>query len=421
MSDLSLFATLKNLKGNPRAAVLTEPLWGIPFNLYAPYASLYMLTLGVSDSQIGLITSIGLSFQIFFALISGAVTDKFGRKLTTYLSDFLSWTIPTLILAFSQNFTYFLVAAIINSTWRISANSWLCILVEDAQKEDLVNIWALIYVSGLLAAFFSPFAGLLVNQFSLVPTMRGLYLFACVMMTAKFIVMNYYATETQQGKIRMEETRHQSLLSLMAGYGDVFKELLRSPATLYMLGIMVAMSAANTISGTFWGILVTQKLHIPAEHIAIYPFARSAMLLLLYFFVIPRLSRQHFRRPMLTGLICYISGLLLLIAMPDKNYLLLLIATLLEACGAAFVNPFMDAMVATAVNPAERARIMAILYVVVIVFTTPFGWIGGRLSELNRSLPFVLNLGMFAVAAVMVWGAAAVSKRAAAAAVEAAE
>lgn len=30
------------LKGNPKACVMTEPLWFIPYSLYAPFATLYM-------------------------------------------------------------------------------------------------------------------------------------------------------------------------------------------------------------------------------------------------------------------------------------------------------------------------------------------------------------------------------------------
>ena len=39
MPENPLISTLKNLRGNPRACVYTEPLWGIPYNLFAPYAS----------------------------------------------------------------------------------------------------------------------------------------------------------------------------------------------------------------------------------------------------------------------------------------------------------------------------------------------------------------------------------------------
>jgi len=410
VSDISLIATLKNLKGNPRACVFTEPLWGIPYNLYAPYVSVYMLALGVNDSQIGLITSIGLAFQIAFALISGAITDKFGRKRTTLISDFVSWSIPTLIWAVSQNFTYFLAAAIVNSTWRISSNSWTCMLVEDAEQDQMVNIWALIYVSGLLAAFFSPLAGVLVNAFTLVPTVRGLYVFAFVMMTAKFLVMNHFAHETRQGLIRMDETRGQSLFSLLRGYRQVLGQLLHSPSTLYTMGIMAVASIGMTVSGAFWGILVTQKLNIPSEHLPLFTFSRSVLLLMLYFWLIPRLSRRHFKQPMLVGLAGYIFSLAMLVLMPEKNYVLLVLATLIEAFSAALVSPFMDAMIVKTVDPAERARIMALLYVVVIVLTTPFGWIAGQLSAINRVLPFVLNMVLYALGGVLVWAAARASQ-----------
>ena len=96
MAKHSLFVTLKNLRGNARGCVLTEPLWGIPFNLYAPYASVYMLAFGLSDGQIGLITSVGLVLQVFTSLLSGAITDKLGRKRATLVFDLLSWGVPCL-------------------------------------------------------------------------------------------------------------------------------------------------------------------------------------------------------------------------------------------------------------------------------------------------------------------------------------
>jgi hypothetical protein len=74
-----LITPLKSLRGTARACVYTEPLFGIPYN-YVPYASIYMLAFGLTDSQIGLITSIGLAVQIFWTVMSGALTDKFGCR-----------------------------------------------------------------------------------------------------------------------------------------------------------------------------------------------------------------------------------------------------------------------------------------------------------------------------------------------------
>ena len=77
MKNHALITTLKNLRGNVRGCVYPEPLWGIPFNLYAPYVSIYMIALGLSDKQIGLILSISWGFQI---LLAQAAVGVYGRK-----------------------------------------------------------------------------------------------------------------------------------------------------------------------------------------------------------------------------------------------------------------------------------------------------------------------------------------------------
>jgi MFS family permease len=397
-----LTQTLRNLKGNVRACVFTEPMWGIPFNLVLPYASVYMLALGLNDAQIGTIASLGLVVQIFFALISGTITDKFGRRLTTAITDVMSWGIPAFIWAIAQDFRYFIVAAVFNAVWRIPHNSWVCLLVEDAEDDQLVHIWTWIYIAGLISAFFAPLAGVLINVIDLVPAVRILYAFAFVLITLKGWVLYRHSTETQQGRVRMGETRGQPLLSLLVGYGGVLKEVLRTPRTLIVLGIMTVMSITHLINNTFWSIIVTERLGIPAEHIAIYIFARSALLLILYFVLVPRLDVRRFRNPILIGYAGFIASQLLLVNMPAGNYTLLLISVLIEAVSVAMLSPVMDSLVIISIAKQERARINAIIAVVVIALTSPFGWIAGQLSEIDRALPFYLNIALFILGSILV-------------------
>jgi len=397
-----LTKTLKKLKGNVRACVLTEPMWGIPYNLVIPYASVYMLALGLDDVQIGTIASIGSVFQIFFALISGAITDKYGRRLTTAISDSLSWGGASLIWAIAQDYRYFILAAIFNAMWRIPINSWVCLLVEDADEDQLVHIWTWIYIAGLLAAFFAPLAGILIEAVDLVPAVRILYFFAFVIISSKGWVLYRYSTETKQGKVRMEETRDQPLLSLFVGYGTVFKNILRTPRTLVAIGIMAVMSTFILVNSTFWSIIVTERLGIPAEHIAIYPFARSALLLVLYFLLVPKLNVRNFRNPMMIGYLGYISSQLLLVTMPPGNYWLLLLSVAVEAFSAAMLRPLMDSLIILSIEKEERARINSIMGVIVISLVSPFGWIAGQLSDLNRVFPFYLNIGLFVIGLILV-------------------
>ena len=403
MKNHSLILSLKSLRGNQRACVYTEPLWGVPYNLYLPYVSIYMVALGLADRQIGLILSISWGFQLVLALLSGAVTDKLGRRRTTLLFDILAWAIPALISAVAQNFWYFLAAGIVNSAWRVPQNSWTCLLVEDAEPGQLVDIYTWIYIANLLVGLVAPLAGVLINIFSLVPTIRGLYAFAAVMFTLKAFVTYWMTQETAQGKVRLHETRDQSVFHVLRGYKSVLRELLRTPQTLVTAGIMLVMSVSNLISANFWAINVTQKLHIPAENIAVFPVIKSAVMLVFFFAVMPRLNKAHFKVPMVVGFLGFVTSQVVLITTPELGYPSLILNVFLEACSFAAVSPFVDQMMALTVSASERARIQSLLHVGIILLTSPFGWIAGTLSEIDRDLPFVLNVALFAIGAALAY------------------
>ncbi len=401
MNKYSLFTTLKSLRGNPRGVVFTEPLWGIPYNLYAPYISIYMLAIGLSDRQIGLTVSISWGFQIIMALLSGVVTDKLGRRRTTLVFDILSWSVPALVSALAQNYWYFLAAGVINSLWRVTNNSWTCLLVEDADQHQLVDIYSWIYIANIVVGFFAPLAAAFIAAFSLVPTMRGLYIFAAFMFTLKAILTYRMTEETRQGKVRMHETRHQSIFDILGEYKGVFRTVLHSPQTLFTAGLLLVLGISSIISGSFWAIIVTEKLHVPAQNLAYFPFIKSAIMLLFLFVVMPRIGKMHFKLPLLFGFLGYVLSQVLLVTAPSQGYFMLVISVLLEACCFATVSPLVDQMVALTIEPKERARIQSIIYVGTILITSPFGWIAGTLSELNKNLPFILNIALFALGAVL--------------------
>ncbi|MBN1888731.1 MAG: MFS transporter [Thermoflexales bacterium] len=403
MKNHSLIVALKSLRGNPRGCVYAEPLWGIPFHLYAPYVSVYMVALGLADTQIGLILSVSWGFQVVLALLSGAVTDKLGRRLTTLIFDIVAWTVPALISAAAQNFWYFLAAGIINSVYRITHNSWTCLLVEDAEPRQLVDIYTWIYIANLMVGLVAPLAGVLISIFSLVPTVRGLYLFAAFMFTVKALVTYGLTEETAQGKIRMHETRAQGIFYILSGYKDVLFALLRTPQTLYAAGIMLVLSISNMISGSFWAIIVTEKLHIPAENLAAFPFIKSAIMLAFFFVVMPRLNRMHFKAPMTIGFLGLVTSQVVLITAPELGYPALVLNVFLDACSYAAAGPLVDRLIVLAIDAKERARIQSILFVGVILLTSPFGWIAGTLSDMNKDLPFILNIVLFAIGAALAY------------------
>jgi MFS family permease len=399
-----LFQTLRELKGNPRITVLTEIMFGIPYNLFAPFLSIYMLSLGVNDQQIGSIASLGLVLQIFSALLSGAIVDKFGRRLSLLVFDVLCWSVPCLIWAAAQDVRYFVAAAMMNSLWRISHTAWTCLMVEDAEERHLVHIWTWIMIFAVCSAFFAPLGGWIVGRYGLIPAVRGLYVFGCIVLTAKFVILYLYSHETARGVQRMAETRHRSLTSLLGEYRSVFNQLLHSRAILSALSLMFITNIYVTISNNFWGVLFTGKLGFSSSQISTYVAVRSIIMTVCFFLIGPRLTNlQRFRLPLWMGFSIFLVSQLLLAVMPPQAVFLLVLSVVLEAVASALVSPMTESLLALSMESHERARISGMVYVTLIVLISPFGWIAGQLSALDRSLPFALNTVLFGLGIVLVW------------------
>ncbi|MCL2351908.1 MAG: MFS transporter [Firmicutes bacterium] len=390
-----LIGALLSLRGNARACVYTEPLWGIPFFLYTPFVTLYMHRLGVGDARIGLIASAAMAFQIVFSLLSGPITDKLGRRKTTLFCDLLSWSVPVIVWAFARDFWWFLAAAVLNGVSLIGANSWTCLLVESAEHDRLIDIYTWVTISGLLAAFLAPVSGALVQKYSVVPVMRALYIFAFVLMTAKFVTLYIFSAETARGKERMAQARGVPLWRLAAGSGSVLAGVFRNRQTACVVAIYVLFNIQSVVAGNFFPLYVTGSLGVPDSLVAYFPIIRSAVMLAFLFGVQHLLVRLNFRAPMFMGLGLYFAGTLLLILPWAGGLARPILYTLFESFAFAIVSPRKDSLVIIFVDPKDRARIMGAIYALMLALSAPFGWIAGALSSVNRAYPFYLNLGVF--------------------------
>jgi hypothetical protein len=202
----------------------------------------------------------------------------------------------------------------------------------------------------------------------------------------------------------MVETRRRSIFSLVGEYRSVFSQIFHSKPLLAALSLMVITSIYATISNSFWGILFTTKLGFPESQISTYVFVRSIIMTLSFFVIGPRLTNvRRFRLPLGTGFAAALASQALLVVMPPQAVILLLTSVILDAIAGALVSPMIESLLALSLESDERARVSAMVYVALILLTSPFGWIAGQLSALDRSLPFALNTLLFAIGMALVW------------------
>lgn len=395
-------SVLAGFRGNARAMLLTEPFFGIPHNLYSTYVSVYMIALGCSYRQIGLITSVGLACQLFFSLISGYVTDKIGRKRSTLIFDLIGWSIPALISASARNFYYFLVAAIVNSIFRIEFTSFDCLLVEDTPRKQRVHVYTWMHVTGILAGFFTPLGGLLVGALDLVPAMRIIYVFAFFCMTAAFLSRNALVRETDIGFQKMKESRGLRPGMILDEYKRMAIGLLRDPRLLLVFLVSLLGNIRMTLRQAFLSILLTSGLGFSAKSIAIFPAVHSGVMLLIFVFFMPLLSKSDPKRPIIGGLLLSAAGYLILIFAAGPSYLMIFTSTVLSAAGTAVVSPFVRSLLANSIKDEDRAKVLSILNVLLLASTVPFGYIGGTLSAISERLPFLLIVATLAISLLLV-------------------
>ena len=405
-----LWRTLVELRGNPRACVWTEPLWGLSMALVLPYASVFMLALGLHDAQIGFLATIGMISQVGFGLAGGIITDRLGRRATTAWFDVIAWVIPCVLWAFAQDFWFFLAASLVNGALQVTQNSWDCLMVEDAERGKITRIYSLVKVAADCSALFAPLAAVLVAQLGLEPAVRILHINAAVVMAVKIVWLYLWSTETRQGRVRMAATRGQSVWSLLAGYRGVLGLLLRSRGSLLALAVAALTAAVTLVNGTFWQVVASQHLGVPDALLPFFPMVRSVLSVVLFFTQNPLLTTAvDLRRATLLGFGVHLAGQLVLVAIPAASggatastYAFLGLCLLLDSFGAGMLFMLSESLVALHVDEGERSRVMAIQRTCIMLAAAPFGWISGWLSGIDRTYPFVLTSALLVVGLVLV-------------------
>lgn len=391
----------RRLKGNARGCLLFEPMFLVPYSMFLTYSSLYMLEQGLSEKQIGFLASLNLVLQIFSSLISGYLTDRLGRKKALLIFDLLSWTFATLLWMIAHDFWLFLLAAVFNSLQKVPNTAWYCLLVEETESEIRSLVFTVLQFISVASGLFAPLGGLLVHHASLVPAERIMYGIACVSMTLMFFLRNRATTETDIGRRKMQENAGIRLSGVIRQYGSVIRSMATNTPLMLITSIYILFQFQLTMRNTYFSIYVVRTLHFSEAFIAWFPAITSLVTLALMLVLTPRIHPKHATRYMLAGLFVGAIAQVLLLLSPPESMLLIILSTIMTAAGGMVVYPFLEASVQNAIEDDNRAGVFSIISVVILVFVSPAGVIGGWTYSLDPRLPFVLIIVSFLVSAAL--------------------
>lgn len=380
---------LQTLRGLPRNAKLTiylQPLWSIPFFLYSSYLSLYMIGMGISPSQIGLINSASFLVKTVVALLAGYIIDRLGRKKALVTFDIISWLLPIFIWAIATEFWHFLLAGIINSVVVVNGIVANFFLVEDVDKRKRLSTFSYMETVMILSGFFVPISGFFFKQYSFVPVMRFIFGIAffcvCIFVTAKII----YIRETSIGhkiKTTIKDKKHS-----YRKFFEALKFIFVNKYLMALFSIQIIIACNTNLYNLFFFLLLKKRFSYTEAGISVIPFVISLIVLSILVFIIPLIKNKQFF--LLTGLFLSIFGGIAIIFAPKGHAFIYIVMNIVFwAASRALINPILSQEIANIIDDDLRANIMGAFNIISTVAMLPVGIIGGTLFEISPILPFM--------------------------------
>ncbi|MCX7919935.1 MAG: MFS transporter [bacterium] len=389
---------LRDLVGNARVLVITEPCWSIPIGWFSTYTVLYMQALNLTKLDIGWVTFLFVAAQIPATLIGGYIADHWGRKRTVMWFDLICWGIPLLIWLFAKTKTDFILAAVFNGFAWIVLPAWLCLFAEDIPPEKTANNFGFLYVVFFLSGMFVPVGGYFVAQFGTELGCRLMYGLALILVASGLTIRWIHLKEpkrnvtvalNQQFVCNMKNSFSEYLAAMKYGWNNLTLRI------LFFAGCIGGLQ--YTIWTTFQPLYLTDTngLQFNQAIISWLPPVSAITMILIILLIIPqvRANQIKFYLRISYGLIVLSSIIFLLI--PAGQFLLLLLFASISAGGLGLLSPLRDSLVMNSLTEDRyRAKVLAVSGLGAMLFSLPGGPLGASLYTFHPKLPFITALGL---------------------------
>jgi DHA1 family tetracycline resistance protein-like MFS transporter len=388
-----------NVQGNARVIVLTEGIAAVPFQWYNTYLALYMVALGVSKFEVGLLTSALMATQLVSNLLGGYFADRFGRKRVLVVGDIICWGIPMLLYAIARNPWYFLVGRLINGFVYIVLTSFDCLFVEDVPGEHRPAVFSMMQFLVAAASLLAPVAGIMVARWGIVPAGRAIMLSTMVSLVGIAIVRQFTLRETTMGRERMSAVQTMDPRALVREYAAAVGTVAKNSLVRTFLAVRITQAFIGVMWGTYAALYLAdpQGVALPQAVISLLPFVSAVVTIGLIALAAGRVSSPHDFGNLVTGEVLWLAAGLVFLASPAGTIWFAVLYTALAAIGAMFFQPASQSFWANIVGDRERALVFSTAGTLIILCALPAGPLAGALYTWEPRAPFVASIALQAL------------------------
>ena len=384
------------VRGNARVIVVTEGVAAINFKWYATYLSVYMIALGTSEQQVGLLASALVFTQAVSTLLGGYFADRFGRKRVLFVGDIICWGVPIFLYAIARNPWYFLAGRLINGFVYVVAPSFECLFVEDVPVEHRTAVFGMLQLLVAGASLLSPVAGYLVANLGIVLAGRLIMATCTVMAIGIAIARQFTLRETSMGRERMLAVGGLPLSAIGREYLAAVQGMIADWRVRTFLAVRILVSFTTLMWTTYAAIYMTDGngIGLPESLIALLPFASALATIGMILLAAGRMRSHRALSSLIIGQVLWLVAALAFVASPPKTIWFAVLWAVVGAISLALFQPANQSTWANIVGDRQRALVFSAGSALTALCALPAGPLAGALYPLSPRAPFVLGIGL---------------------------
>ncbi|HEY5039531.1 MAG TPA: MFS transporter [bacterium] len=351
------------LPRNQAVTIYAGILWVIPIAMVSPYLSLYMVSLGLSKTEVGVYQSLAKFISLVFLFLGGYFSDVWGRKKSLVFFDALSWGGYCLTLALASNKWWCVAALFFMATNAASGPAYFCLLSEGVVSKSRAVVLMVLQMVNMapFLLFFPLMGGIWVSHRGMVTANHEMYWLFTAFVTVG-IVLRWKLLPDSGIYEKSSESWFHSFRDGLRQYREAARNFFKKPIARTLL-LSKFFDEWIIASWTIYSSLYyADYLGLKVSYLAVLSQGSAYVAFFTLFLVIPTISEKQMVRILgvdqLFGLASF--GLLLFLARESGSVLLVcLLSASLGAIGGAFYGSISAAVWMNIMGEKERAKVVA--------------------------------------------------------------
>lgn len=381
---------LNDIPQNARYALMVQPMWTIWGSTVLYYSPLYMKEIGLTEIQIGIVSTVNIFVSFIFYLLAGPVTNHLGRKKTTFIFDTVAWVIPMLMWAVARDFWCFLIPSIINASSKVVFISWNCLVTEDTEKPKRAKVFGITYVINISSGVITIIAGLIMNRLGFVITLRWIYFIGMISMTAMFFIRNALVVETKIGMELMKKHSGLSIIQTIKHYISTIPNILSNRSIVLIIIIYIFTSFVMSINNTVQIIFVKDYLEFNEIEVSLIPGINALICIIIFSLIMPRIKSKAEERILFYSILIMSLGAFMFLFIPKNRLSFMLLSNSILAAGNFSMQTYRDSVVMNTSESDKKAEVFSAVQTLTAFSTIPSGYLAGYTYSINPYMPFVM-------------------------------